>query len=150
MPCCSVATVAAHSVSPRLFVSGCTIQSPPVRLIRHSSEGAAGPQIFHLMLPHRSRAEEFAEKRVERCTFNLPWPPSSPQAKQPHIPSMLSAQYAAAGPPFSSDNINLWTVHEYATQNMPIKSLRSRLGRFFAFTSRQRPCQPNVEPSWRL
>lgn len=35
---------------------------------------------LHLMLSNRSRAEEWAEKLVERCSFNLSWPPSLPQA----------------------------------------------------------------------
>lgn len=46
MPCCSAAPVAVHAVSPRLFVSGCTIRSPPVTLIGHSSAEPAGHQIF--------------------------------------------------------------------------------------------------------
>lgn len=49
---------------------------------------------FHLLLSYRSRAEEWAEKLAEGCSFNLSWPPNPPQANQPLLTLHTHSQHA--------------------------------------------------------
>lgn len=99
MPRCSVVIVVAYSVSLRLFVSGCTNHSRPVRLIRHSSEEAASHRI--LISRCLTEAELRNGPRRERDSVlispGLPIPlgPTSHSSRYAYILSMLLAQYGA-------------------------------------------------------
>lgn len=57
-------------------VSGCTIHFRPVRLIRHSSEEATGHCAFISRFLTEAELRNGLRKRLERCSFNLSWPPT--------------------------------------------------------------------------
>lgn len=97
MPCCSVVIVVAHSVSPRLFVSGCTIHSRPVRLIRHSSEEAAGHRIFISCFPTEAELRNGPRSSQRDAVLispglQIPLRPTSHSSHCTHILSMLKTK----------------------------------------------------------